>query len=149
MMYLVALALLSIVPVGDDVLRDRCDLAEMHNFYDEHGRLIFTQLVWWSWNPREHRMDCIDWRLCKQPAQIPERGWERGGFMAAWLDGEQMRVVRSNGFIESWGQVDVELIAREVLPKDQRRGLSHRQRPNHPAGAIRPSPIPVAAPDLP
>jgi hypothetical protein len=142
MMYLVALALLSIVPVGD-VTRESCAAIHVNHFHDEYGRLVFDQAIF-----RGHDGKVIAWRLIKSPSQIPERDWANGGYVATWHDGEQIRQIRPKSEIEDWTQYDPELLAREVLPKEQRKEL-RCVRWDKPSGAIRPSPIPVAAPDLP
>jgi hypothetical protein len=155
-MYLVALSLLSIVPVGD-VTRESVDAVEVNAFYEENGRHVFTQAIFKTWNGK--RFDVVAWRLMgdgnyasdgKLKSQ-PERDFQNGGYVLIWHDGNLLRQVRTPSVDFSWTQVDVELLAREVLAKDLRRELrpSPYAKLDKPAGAIRPSPIPVAAPDLP
>jgi hypothetical protein len=148
-MHLIALALLSIVPVGD-VTRESVDLIELNHFYDEHGRLVFDQTIFYDWTQAEDRYNVRAWRLVKNPSQLPQRDWFGGGYSAMWHDGEQIRQVRSRSIRETWTQHDPELVEREWLPKERRKELRcvRWDKPsgaigpaNHPAGAIRPEPI--------
>jgi hypothetical protein len=63
------------------------------------------------------------WRLVKNPAQLPQRDWKDGGYLAVWQDGEVLRHVHGQSMRETWTQYDPELIEREYLPKEQRREL--------------------------
>ncbi len=121
----IAILLLSIVPHDPGILRESHDSVELNHFYDEHGRLVFDQVIWWDWSCRDERYQVVDWRLVKQPWQVPVM--ERGGYRCLWLDGEQMRCVYSRSYQESWLQYDPELAEREILPKEARRGLRERK----------------------
>jgi len=120
------IAALSILPQPDSALKDACDLTEVNHYFDEHGRIVFDQLIWWDWNHNARRFECRDWRLAKQPSQLPCRDWDRGGYVTTWQDGEQMRIVRSRDFRETWLQFDPELYDRELLPKECRRVLRRK-----------------------
>jgi len=117
-----ALLLLSVIP-HDDVARESVDLMELNHFYDEHGRLVFDQVIFYDWSNDDARYQVRAWRLVKNPAQIPQRDWKNGGYYALWQDGEQMRHVRSKSDRETWTQYDPELVEREYLPKEQRKEL--------------------------
>ena len=127
-----AILLLSIIP-RDDVARETVDLVEVNHFYDEQVRLVFTQIIFYDWQGYDSRPDGVlvhgeryqvrAWRLAKNPAQLPQRDWENGGYSAFWQDGEQTRFVRALSFRETWLQADVELIEREVLAKERRKEL--------------------------
>jgi hypothetical protein len=82
------------------------------------------------------------WRLVKNPAQLPQRDWQDGGYVAVWHDGEVLRHVHAESMRETWTQYDPELIEREFLPKEQRRELRmvKVERPNSPVAR------PTAAP---
>lgn len=108
-------------------LEDRADVAEVNHFYDEQGRLVFDQAIWWEWSPIHERHQCLAWRLIKSPSQLPVPDHERGGFAATWNDGEVIRTVRADSYRETWLQYDPELADREVLPKERRRELLTRR----------------------
>jgi hypothetical protein len=122
-MYLVALSLLSIVPVGGPV-RESVPAVERNFFYDENGRLVFEQIIFMG-----HDANVQAWRLAKTAGQIPERDFEHGGYVMTWHDGETLRQVRTRSVQESFTQFDPELEARKILEKDRRREL----RPPHPS----------------
>jgi hypothetical protein len=145
---MLAILLLSIVP-RDDVARESVDLIELNHFFDEHGRLVFDQVIFYDWSEADARYQCRAWRLVKNPAQLPERDWASGNYVAKWQDGEQSRHIISRAIRETWTQEDPELIEREYLPKERRKELRtvKVRRPatlNAPRSAPRESHIPSA-----
>ena len=106
-----------------DVARDTVDLIELNHFYDEHGRLVFDQVIFYDWSASEARYHVRAWRLVKNPAQLPQRDWKDGGYSAMWQDGEQIRHIYSKSIRETWTQYDPELLEREYLPKERRKEL--------------------------
>lgn len=123
--------------IKDGVLRDKVDLIEINHFYDEHGRLVFDQEIFWEWSWKDERHNVRAWRLIKVPEMIPSRDWSTGGYRALWMDGSDMREVKSDFIRETWEQFDVELLEREFLPKEKRRELKAAKM-DKPSGAIRP-----------
>jgi hypothetical protein len=119
---IVAVFLLAITPI-DDTVRESVDLVELNHFYDEHGRLVFDQLIFYDWSAAEERYHVRTWRLVKHPGQIPERDWRCGCWRCCWQDGEQRRLVIAAAQRETWTQYDPELVEREYLPKERRREL--------------------------
>jgi hypothetical protein len=113
---------LGIAPL-EDVARESVDLIELNHFYDEHGRLVFDQVIFYDWSAADARYNVRAWRLVKNPAQLPQRDWKDGGYSAMWQDGEQIRHVRSKSIRETWTQYDPELVEREYLPKERRKEL--------------------------
>jgi len=107
----------------EDVARESVDLIELNHFYDEHGRLVFDQVIFYDWYATESRYNVRAWRLVKNPSQLPQRDWAGGGYSAMWQDGEQIRHIRSNSIRETWTQYDPELVEREYLPKEKRKEL--------------------------
>ena len=105
----------------EDVARESVDLIELNHFYDEHGRLVFDQVIFYDWSAPDARYNVRAWRLVKNPAQLPQRDWTGGGYSARWQDGEQIRHIYSKSIRETWTQYDPELLERDFLPKDQRR----------------------------
>lgn len=121
---IVMLALLAASPV-EIVAKERVDLIEINNFYDDQGRLVFTQQIFYDWEPNRERFNVRAWRLVKDANQVPERDWQRGGYVTRWQDGEITREIRASHYRQSWTQYDPELCEREALCKDKRRELSH------------------------
>ncbi|MCA9154400.1 MAG: hypothetical protein R3C99_08655 [Pirellulaceae bacterium] len=118
----ICLAAICLTPV-DDVAYDRVDMVEVNHFYDEHGRPVFDQVIFYDWCPVQSRYNVRAWRLLKTPAQVPYRSRQQDGFVAVWYDGDTLRKVKANAMRESWTQHDPELVEREYLPKEQRREL--------------------------
>jgi hypothetical protein len=109
------------------VVVDEVDLIEVNHFYDEQGRHVFDQTIFYDWCPVQCRYNVRAWRLLKNPSQRPHRDWQGGGYVAFWHDGSLLRRVRGRAFRESWTQYDPELVERDFLPKEQRQDL-HRPR---------------------
>lgn len=107
----------------EDVAREDVDLIEVNHFFDEQGRLVFDQVIFYDWSVTDARFQVRAWRLLKSPKQLPRRDWKQGDYIAIWYDGEQLRKVRARALHETWTQYDPELIEREFLPKEKRREL--------------------------
>ena len=135
------LVALAISPKAD-VARETVDLIELNHFYDEQGRLVFDQVIFYDWSLEDARYMVRAWRLVKNPAQLPVRDWKDGGYAAVWQDGELLRHVHSRAFRETWTQYDPELVEREYLPKERRKELKTAKviRPAVQSAAIRPQP---------
>jgi hypothetical protein len=112
-----------------DVVTEQVDVVELNHFYDESGRLVFDQIIFYDWSPCCERHQVRAWRLVKCRSQIPVRDWDRGGHVATWHDGEVLRSVRAQTCRETWTQYDPELVEREILSKDKRRELTKRSTP--------------------
>lgn len=128
----VCLLLLSIVPPPPAVLVDTVDVAESNWFYDGEGKLVFQQLIWYTWQksidpPHDYRHEVVAWRLVKVPEILPVRDHATGLYRSTWDDSDGgLRTVYARSFRETWEQYDVELVEREFLPKDLRRELQKR-----------------------
>ena len=132
----------------ENVAREAVDLIEVNHFYDEHGRLVFDQVIFYDWSQDDARYMVRAWRLVKNPAQLPQRDWKDGGYAAVWQDGDLMRHVRAKSFRETWTQYDPELVEREFLPKERRKELMTVKvnRAPQALAAARPSSAPQGAP---
>jgi len=117
--------MLSIIP-HEDVLRDNCDLAEVNHFYDENGKLVFDQVIFYDWDWEAERYQIRAWRLVKSPNILPVRDWVNGGYYSLWQDNLDVRRVMYPSIRETWTQYDPELIEREFLPKERRKELRKR-----------------------
>lgn len=122
------LLLLSIIP-HDQVVRDSYDSVELNHYFDEEGRAIFDQIIFYKWRDIYAGDDIVDWRLVKQWGHIPQRDRQQGGYIMIF-DEDPTRVVRAKSFEETWTQHDPELTGRDTLPKEFRENLT---RPRVPA----------------
>ena len=113
----------------EDVPCNRVDLMEVNHFHDDHGRLVFDQVIFYEWSPQQGRHQVQAWRLLKNSHQRPRRDYPTGDYVATWQDGETLREVRSATVRESWTQYDPELVEREHLPKEKRKELVKARQP--------------------
>ena len=119
------LATLSLNPARSAAV-DEVDLIEINHFFDEQGRLVFDQIIYYDWSDEESRYQVRDWRLLKNPSQIPLRNWRDGNFVSVWHDFKHrdvLRRVQAKTLRETWTQYDPELVEREFLPEERRRKL--------------------------
>lgn len=117
------LLLAAIVPQPGDMLRDVVDVIEVNHVYDDDGRPVFTQVIFWDWWMSASRYHVRTWRMVKEAVQLPRRDHVHGGYVAQWLDGQTLRAVHALGIRETWTQYDVEMLERETLPVEQRSPL--------------------------
>ncbi|WP_145056962.1 hypothetical protein [Lignipirellula cremea] len=120
---LLLLALLSTYAAApvETVIGESVDLIEINHFYDEQGRLVFDQVIFYDWSEERSCYAVRAWRLLKKREQAPTRDWRTGDYRAMWRDGETLREIRSPAMRISWTQYDPELRNREILPKEDRR----------------------------
>ena len=105
------------------VVEDHVDLIEVNHFYDEHGKLVFDQVIFYDWSALQSRYHVRAWRLLKCPAQVPRRNWRRREFETVWHDVDILRRASAKSVRETWAQHDPELLEREFLPREKRREL--------------------------
>ena len=125
-MILLLLLTMAILP-RESAVRESCDVVELNHFYDDNGRKVFDQVIFYDWDGARHQVR--DWRLVKDPSQLPQRDWESGEYVALFCDKSVLRQVRAASLRETWTQYDPELIERQSLPKEQRRLLQGEKTP--------------------
>jgi hypothetical protein len=128
------LAAMATSPAPTDAVVERVDLIEVNCFYDENGRPVFDQVIFYDWYDDPGRYMVVAWRLIKKADQWPQKDWGSGGYSAIWWDGEILRHVKATAFNHTWTQYDPELYEREWLPKEQRRELKTGPLRTNPAG---------------
>jgi hypothetical protein len=116
------------------VTTDQVDLIEYNHLYDEQGRHVLDQVIFYEWSRGESRFQIRDWRLIKSNTQLPRHDAERGIYIATWHEGQTLRQVRATSLRETWTQYDPELIERSYLPKEQRRELTRQPKRDLAAG---------------
>ncbi|MEX1040061.1 MAG: hypothetical protein WDZ51_05500 [Pirellulaceae bacterium] len=107
-------------------VQDRVDLLEINHYHDAQGRLVFDQVIFYEWSARDARFHVTAWRLLKSPWQLPRRRWSDGMYESTWNDGDVTRHVVAEVVRETWTQYDPEMVEREYLPREYRRGLSRK-----------------------
>lgn len=116
---MLAAFLLCAVPYSP-IVETAVDRIEVNHFYDENGRLVFDQLIFYRLAEDGHS-DVIAWRLVKCPAMLPYRC--KGRSVVLWFDGDFLRRVVALSAGETWTQFDPELLERERLPTEHRAEL--------------------------
>ena len=117
------LACLCGLPPREDVASEQVDLIEVNHFYDDQGRHVFDQVIFYDWDDNHSRHMVRAWRLVKNPSQLPQRNWKDDTYSALWFDNDVLRRVQAKSMRESWTQYDPELVEREYLPKEKRKDL--------------------------
>ncbi|QDV70068.1 hypothetical protein Poly24_37870 [Rosistilla carotiformis] len=102
---------------------EQVDLIELNHFFDEQGRHVFDQVIFYQWSRTHNRFHVKAWRLVKDPEQLPQKSWKPVGYRCVWHDDGILRSVRSPAYRETWSQVDPERSNRQLLPQEQRIGL--------------------------
>lgn len=107
---------------------DNVCAVEVSHVYDGDGNKTLSQtcymdFYWWLPEPRYYYRA---WRQIRDPNMIPVRDYQRGGYVAIWLDGGQLRVVRCLSVFRSDLQYDPEIAERAIHPTDARRELFQR-----------------------
>lgn len=127
----VLLLAMAILPTTQPVV-DRVDVIEVSHVYSAQGDHVFSQLLFWEL-ASDGEYDLRTWLLLKQGGHRPEYDFARGDYVARFSSWEQFHEVRAPVFRETWTQYDPELIARDRMPKENRRGLTlQRDRASHP-----------------
>lgn len=127
-MTLLALVLISLNPI-ELVARDTVDLVEVNSFYDDQGRLVFDQTIFYDWSPPHGRYMVRAWRLVKNPHQIPDLDHASGKWRCLWNDGEVTRLVIAGQYRRTWEQFDPEHVERHYFPEKCRKGLQTQLTP--------------------
>lgn len=102
---------------------EQVDLIELNHFFDENGRHVFDQVIFYRWSDAHRRYHVQAWRLVKDSQQLPQQSWKPKGYRCVWHDDGVLRIVRAPAYRETWSQVDPERSNRKLLPQDQRVGL--------------------------
>ncbi len=140
MWYAAWMLLFATVPQIETPISEYADLAELNHFYDDQGRAVFDQVIYYDWDRGHLRHQVRAWRLVKNPDYVPRLNRKTGYYEALWDDGDTLRLLHTVSMRESWTQFDPELVEREYLPKEQRQELYVKPKPPPPAGLPPPPP---------
>jgi|TARA_Y100000296_G_C5050666_1_gene194658 hypothetical protein len=108
----------------DTVVVDVCNVIERNNYYDDNGKKIFTQIVFWNFDRVSTRFVVLAWRYDEGQIRIEPRN---GKTRITWLDDDTMRCVIGGKFNETWTQYDPEVFDRQFTPEANRPGLGKRK----------------------
>lgn len=102
------------------------DVVEWNHCYDDYGKKIFDQLIFWTFEKR-HGWICegyiveTNWK-CHHLRLLPGGSFRRTLFLD--LPGERGAApytIQGRSYRETWTQYDPEVEARQVVPIEQRR----------------------------
>lgn len=106
---------------------DRVSLIELNHFYSPEAEPVFSQLLFWQFNPHRGRYDLIDWKLSKGKEHVI-KDYRTGRYVLRMWDGDTYREIWAEQYKESYTQHDPELLAREITPVQDRKKLSLPRR---------------------
>ena len=118
-------------PASVELPTERVDLIERNAYYDQDGKLLLTQALFFEWCDREARYQVLAWRLIKTPANEP-RPCRDGGYEMIWSEGGKLLRVTAPAMRESFTQFDPEIAEQKHLPKDQRKGIFRKGKRDEP-----------------
>lgn len=118
-----ALLLVSAVPMPAKTV-DSFSLVEVNHLYDTRGRLIFDQVVYYHWSQADQRFQVGAWRIVKSQWHLPRKRTSDGRYIATWIDNGVLRRVVADNMRETWTKDDPEVVEREFLSPEFRRGLT-------------------------
>lgn len=115
----------------ESVVKSQVDLVEVNHMYDDQGRLVFDQIIYYDWYRLDNRYHVRDWRLIKSPSQIPSKVHGAGYYQSVWRDGDTIRQIRTKIVRETWTTFDPEIEERSLCPKEHRKLLMKSTRLPH------------------
>ena len=65
---------------------EHVDLIEVNHYFDDGGKPVFDQLIFYNWDESARRYNVVAWRLLKNPNQLPIRNPKNGKYYSAWHD---------------------------------------------------------------
>lgn len=120
-MNLLCLLLCLFVAPASEIRRERVDKIELNTLYDiETGRVVFEQYLFWEYEEWSGFYVLIDWRLNKSGFQHHVRN---GKHVIQWTEEGKLYEVESGFFYKTMTDFDMEIVIRDWLPKEKRRGL--------------------------
>lgn len=129
--WLVALAMLAELPHGPPDIVDQVDRIELnHLVCPETATVRLTQVIYWGWRYDLAGSHVVAWRLVRDERPFRIRHDPAGPYERYVEPDGTYRIIRARVAHESWTVHDPELTDRELLPQDQRRGLSRPRRTN-------------------
>src|SRR3989344_2412654 len=75
------------------VIEQEVDDMEVNYYYDDNGRLVFCQIIFWEFDEETGDKRVRAWRLQKSESQLPSKAGE--WHQATWPDGDTLRRVKS------------------------------------------------------
>lgn len=104
------------------------EIVEHNHVYDDDGRLIWSQVIFWDWEPRDSQYHARDFVFTDREPRASVSPDGRGGAMV-WVPsnhdeyGGGVQMIRGRVYRETWTQTDREAADRFAFPEwRERRG---------------------------
>lgn len=104
---------------------------ELNHFFDQRGKPVFSQVVFYERSPETGRFQVRAWCLVEDREELgrrPIRNETTGVYTVYWLDKDRklQRKITSSIYSESWTQVDTEVANKLIHPQSKRIALVHK-----------------------
>jgi len=121
-----------ISPKGLQPAEEYVDLIELNHFYDQQGRLVYDQVIFYEHAPETGRFQVRAWCLVEDRETLnrrPIKNYQSQLYQVDWFDTDQriFRKITSRLYRESWTQVDPERANKKL--HDERLRVSMVQNP--------------------
>jgi hypothetical protein len=118
---------------GHRSTNEHVDLIELNHFYDQQGRLVYDQVIFYEQAPETGRFQVRAWCLVEDREWLsrrPTKNYDSQLYQVDWYDSDQrlLRKITSRLYRESWSQVDPERANKKLL--DERMRLAMVQNPS-------------------
>ena len=122
----------TISPKGNHSVDEYVDLIELNHFYDQLGRPVYDQVIFYERAPETGRFQVRSWCLVEDRESLnrrPIRNHETQLYQVDWFDTDQrlLRKITSRLYRESWTQIDPERVNKRV--HDERSRIAMAQSP--------------------
>ena len=122
----------TISPKGNHSADEYVDLIELNHFYDQQGRLVYDQVIFYERAPETGRFQVRAWCLVEDRDCLnrrPIKNQQTDLYQVDWYDTDQrlLRKITSRLYRESWTQIDPERVNKKL--HDERSRISMVQNP--------------------
>ena len=117
---------------GNHFAEEYVDLIELSHFYDQRGRLVYDQVIFYERAPETGRFQVRAWCLVEDRENLnrrPVKNHQTELYQVDWFDTDQrlLRKITSRLYRESWTQIDPERTNKKI--HDERLRISMIQSP--------------------
>ena len=117
---------------GNHSIDEFVDLIELNHFYDQRGRLVYDQVIFYERAPETGRFQVRAWCLVEDRECLnrrPIRNYKTQLYQVDWFDTDQrlLRRITSRLYRESWTQIDPERANKKI--HDERSRIAMIQSP--------------------
>ena len=107
-------------------------LIELNHFYDQHGRPVYDQVIFYERAAETGRFQVRAWCLVEDRESLnrrPVKNYETQLYQVDWFDTDQrlLRKITSRLYRESWTQIDPERVNKKI--HDERSRIAMAQSP--------------------